>query len=132
MRLDKLLMFSEAQEVTVTADSTNILDLLDQGDDLSRTLNLFCRVGTAVTADGAATVTVSVQTCDTADGSYTTLYTTAAIGKASLTAGADAIAPMALPTGLKRYVKLVYTVATGPLTAGTFTAGITPSLDKSL
>lgn len=128
MMLDKNLMFSEEQAVTATADSTNILDLRDNGDDLSRLLNLFVLVTAAATAEGSATVTFSVQTCATVDGSYETIYTTGAIGKATLVAGYKPI-DAALPTGLKRFVKVVYTVATGPLTAGAFTAGITPSRD---
>lgn len=131
MLLDKYLTFSEGQVVTVTADSTNILDLRDNGDDLGRLLNLFVLVSAVVTADGSATVTFTVETCATEGGSYEVIYTSGAIGKAALTAGAKPV-DIALPTGLKRYVKVVYTVATGPLTGvSAFTAGITPSRDKA-
>lgn len=133
MLLDKYLTFSELQALTEgdTCDSTNILDLRDNGDDLSRILNLFVLVGTAVTASGSATVAFSVATCATEGGSYVEIYNSGAIGKAALTAGAKPV-DIALPTGLKRYVKVIYTVATGPLLTGTFTAGITPSRDKGL
>lgn len=131
MLLDKYLTFSEAQAVTVTADSTNILDLRDNGDDLGRLLNLFVQMGLAGTAAGSATLTITVETCATEGGSYTVVHTTGAIAVASLTAGAKVL-DIALPTGLLRYVKLVYTVATGPLLTGTVTAGITPSRDKAL
>ncbi len=131
MLLDKYLTFSEEQAVTATADSTNILDLRDNGDDIGRLLNLILMVVAAAEASGSATVTFSVQTCATVGGSYDTIYTSAAIGKAALTAGARPV-DIALPAGLKRFVKVVYTVATGPLTAGTFTAAVTPSRDKGL
>jgi hypothetical protein len=127
MLVDKFLMFGELQAVTATAASTDYLDFsafrnVGIGPN---NVELFCFVGTAVTAAGAATVTFSLE-CDdnSAFSSATTLYTTAAIGKATLVAGYNALAGVKIPEGCERYVQLRYTVATGPLTAGTFTAGL--------
>ena len=47
----------------------------------------------------------------------------AAIGKADLTAGKQA-AVLKLPSNLRRYIRVYYTVGTGPLTAGKFSAQI--------
>ena len=48
-----------------------------------------------------------------------------AIPKASLTAGTQVLR-VAVPYGTERYLRLFYTVATGPLTAGKFTSGLVP------
>lgn len=124
---DKFAMFGEAQAVTVTATSTDYLDLKAYRDIGigPNELELFCYIGTAVTAAGAATVTISLECDDNAAfSSATTLFTTTAIGKATLVAGYNALAGVKIPAGCEQYLQLRYTIATGPLTAGTFTAGI--------
>lgn len=125
MILDRNTLVSNAQAVTATAVSTDTIDLgavrdIGTGTDISA----FVTVDVAATAAGAATVTFAVITSANADlSSATTLYTTAAIGKATLVAGYkvfDITIPKQL---LSRYLGLSYTVATGPLTAGAFTGG---------
>lgn len=134
MILDKELMMSEAQVVTATAASTNVIDLgarlgLDPG--LSDDLWLQIRVDTTATASGSATVTFALQTDDDeAFGSATTLWTSTAIGKATLVAGYNVVR-MRLPLGVERYVRVYYTVATGPLTAGKFDAFINSGVQES-
>lgn len=123
MMYDKLNTFGTAQAVTASAASTDIIDLgavRDLGN--GEPLELVILVGTTVTADGAATVTFALQTDDN-DGfsSAATLASTAAIGKASLTAGTEVLR-VKVPLDVERYLRVYYTVATGPLTAGTFTA----------
>jgi hypothetical protein len=128
---DAQLELSVAQAVTVTAASTNYIDQTAAGDAIGTgsTMYLVVRVGTAATATGAATVTFDLRTdSDPAFGTETTLFSSGAIGKASLTANTW-IVRVALPLGLKQYSRLYYTVATGPLTAGTFDAFITNALD---
>jgi hypothetical protein len=127
---DRLEMFSNAQAVTGTADSTNVLDLGAHGDDLQRNLMLFVQVREPATAEGAATVKVGVYT-GTAEGSQATLlHETAAIAKATLVAGYFML-KIPLPANVGRYLKLTYTVATGPLTAGTFDAGLIWGIDQT-
>ena len=46
-----------------------------------------------------------------------------AFSLAAMTAGAQLVA-IAVPRGVKRYLRVNYTVATGPLTGGTFNAGL--------
>ena len=120
---DKQLILSNAQAVTASAASENIIDLTKAGDALAGAeLYLEILVNTLVTADGAATVTFAIQT-DTVDtfASAVTLLATAAIGKASLVAGKEVL-KVKLPIGLLQYLRVYYTVATGPLTAGKFDA----------
>jgi len=132
MYRDAQLELSVAQAVTSTAASTNYIDLGAAGDAVGTgsTCYLVVRVGTAATAAGAATVTFDLQTdSDPAFGTAVTLFSSGALAKTALTANTWII-QIALPLGLKRYVRLNYTVATGPLTAGTFDAFITNTLDR--
>ena len=125
MYLDKQLMFSEAQAVTVTAASTNVIDL-GAGTDAGagEPLEMMVMVDEAATAAGSATVTIALETDDNeAFASPATLASSGAIGKAALTAGSSHFR-LEVPEGAERYLRLTYTVATGPLTAGKFTAGL--------
>jgi hypothetical protein len=54
---------------------------------------------------------------------------TAAIGKAALVAGAQFVIPM--PTRHRRYVRVNYTVGTGPLTAGKFSAQVVAGIQQN-
>lgn len=131
MLLDRETLLSDAQAVTATAFSTNSYDQSSQGRNLGRKdLRVFITTLVAATAAGAATVTFEVGEADDAAGTnFTALFTSPAIGKAALTAGA---VPVDIPlpdTGTKRYLMVRYTVATGPLTAGTFTAALVRGSD---
>lgn len=132
MYRDAQLEFSVAQAVTASAASTNYVDLGAAGDavGVGSTCFLVIRVGTAVTSGGASTVTFDLRTdSDPAFGTETTLFTSGAIAKASLTANTW-IVQVAVPLGVKRYLRVYYTVATANLTAGTFDAFITNTLDR--
>lgn len=126
MILDKGNLVSSAQAVTSSAGSTDVIDLsqaraIGDGEELE----FFVNVDTAATAAGAATVTFQVQTDDnSAFSSPTTVIQTDAIPKATLVAGYQI--KISLPVGAtpERYLRLYYSVATGPLTAGAFTAGL--------
>lgn len=124
MILDNQLELSDGQaETTVAAhDSDNIID---QGvaSDAAKEMYLIIQVDEAVTSGGAATVTFSLQ--DSPDNStYTAKWTSAAIGKATLVAGYQVVA-MRLPQDMNRYIKVVYTIGTAVLTAGSFSAFLT-------
>jgi hypothetical protein len=135
MITDALLQLSTAQAVTVTANSTYSIDLgvnrdIAVGDDLYAIFN----VDESVTAAGAATVTFQVVTSASADLSSPTIIAELdAVAKTELTAGRKplvlAINPsfiLAQPIG-QRYLGVIYSIATGPLTAGKFSAVITDS-----
>ena len=131
---DAYARFSDAQAVTVTADSEDVWDQ-GVGEDAwgvarahpeiaeGRPLCLNVVARAAFTAGGSATFTVSIESCATVDGSYTVHYTGTTIAVAAMTAGSRHLA-MALPEGLLRFVKLVYTVATGPMLTGTIDAWV--------
>lgn len=130
------------QNVTVTAISTNVLDLRQSNiplladEGISGPEMWFCiDVDTAITAAGAATVTFSLESDSTADlaTSATVHWTTAAIGKATLIAGFNVVR-IQLPSAAtyERFLGVRYTVATGPLTQspGGFVAYLTPSIPR--
>lgn len=123
MIIDKLARFDTANAVTTSESSVDIMDLGVNPRDIGKGEPLWVewRVATAATAAGAATVTFSIQTA-TGDAftTSTTLVSTAAIGKATLVAGYRT--QLRIPPGVQRYIRVYYTVATGPLTAGAFDA----------
>lgn len=135
MYLDKQAEFSDSQVVTATAISTNVMDLyagtgtpnvnnvlrdLGAGEDVT----LVVQVDTTATAAGAATVTVTLES-DSVPGlgtSPTVHFTSSAYALANLTTGATLFA-IKLPYGsYERYLGVRFTVGTGPLTAGAFSA----------
>lgn len=124
MIYDKLNTFGTDQAVTVTAPSTDSLDLgvNPRGIGNGEPLELVIVVTEAATAAGAATVTVDLETDDNAGfASPAVVASSGAIGKAALTAGTEVLR-VKVPLGVERYLRVNYTVATGPLTAGRFTA----------
>lgn len=136
MLLDKQLAFSFATAVTVTAISDvidtqatlNPLKDLGAGDDVF----LYISVPTTVTAAGAATVTITLESDSTANLATAPVVhlSTIAIPKATLVAGYEVLKVVLPRDSYKRFVGIRYTVATGPLTAGAFTAvlaGDTPA-----
>lgn len=133
MLIDVQGLLSDNQAVTATAFSTN---QFDQGANAPRRnlgrkeLRLIIETLETVTAAGAATVTFELGEADDAAGTnFTAFYTTPAIPKATLVAGYNPV-DMPLPdTGSRRMLMVRYTVATGPLTAGKFTAVLVLSTD---
>lgn len=120
MILDKTNEFSDGQTVTATAISTNVIDLNPSGanDELDigagEPVWLVVQVDETATAAGAA-----LDSSDTV-----TVAAPAAVALADLTAGSE-IARFRLPGGdYLRYLGVRYTVGTGPLTAGKFSAFI--------
>lgn len=136
MITDALLQFSAAQAVTAAAASTNAIDL-GVGRDLGmgEPLEVDIRVNTTCTAAGAATVQFQLQTAD--DSAFgtnlQTVVQTDAIPIARLAAGASIPLHVdrSAPYPARRYMRLFYNVATGPLTAGAFTAGIVKNVQDA-
>ncbi|MFU1980139.1 Bbp16 family capsid cement protein [Bordetella hinzii] len=131
MIIDKLLQVSDGQAVTASAASTDVIDFGQANpntgmDDRSK---MVITVDESADAAGAATVTFSVQ--DSADNAtFADVAVTGAIGKANLAAGKQVVIPM--PTKLRRYCRVYYTVATGPLTAGKFSAQVVTGIQQNV
>ena len=131
MIIDKFLQVSDAQAVTASAASTDVIDFgqASPNTGMDDRTSMVITVDEAAAASGAATVTISVQ--DSADNStFADVAVTAAIGKATLAAGYQIVIPM--PTKLRRYCRVYYTVATGPLTAGKFSAQVVSGVQQNV
>lgn len=130
MIIDRFLKVSRDQAVTATAASTDHIDFgqATPNTGLHDRLHMVFTVSEAAAAAGAATVTFAIQ--DSADGTtWADVVSTGAVGKAALPAGAQVVLPM--PVQHKRYVRANYTVGTGPLTAGKFSAQVVAGLQIS-
>jgi hypothetical protein len=131
MYIDKLLQVSNEQAVTASAASTDVIDFGQTNPNVGMNdrTSLVVTVDETATAAGAATVTFALQ--DSADNSaWADVAVTAAIGKATLVAGYQHVIPM--PTKLRRYCRMNYTVATGPLTAGKFSAQVVAGIQQNV
>lgn len=131
MFIDKLLQVSNEQAVTSSAASTDVIDFgqANPNSGLNDNITLAITTDEAATASGSATVTFSIQ--DSADNStFTDVYATAAIAKATLVAGYQVLIPV--PYKLRRYMRVYYTVATGPLTAGKFSAQLVTGVQQNI
>lgn len=132
MRIDKENQFSNAQAVTATAISENVID----ARHLSNTLKdlgqggqpLYLWISIDESFATATSVTFSLESDSTANlaTSATVHWTTPAIAIASLTAG-TVVARIQLPEAAtyERYLGLRYTIDGSSATAGKVTAFIT-------
>ncbi len=115
MLLDKTLVLSDAQALRSTGASTHTADLTAAGDAVPGSLAVIAHADTAFT--GATQVVAAVQTAT--DSVFTSPVTLASVTLTG-TQLADTtknLFALALPAGLKRYVRIYYTV-TGTVTAG--------------
>ena len=131
MILDNQTLLSNAQAITGDAGSTNQIDLGPIRPGIVRDIGngkpipILIQVTEAFAAAGAATMTVALQADD--NPSFTSPKT---VGSVSGVPVADmkpgkAITIDYVPRGTnERYIRLNYTVITGPFTAGRITAGI--------
>lgn len=131
-------LLSDQQAITVTAASTNSIDLGATGTVYGTTaaivrdlgkgepdVDLLVQATEAFTAAGAATLTITLQTDDnSAFSSATDALVLGPFGKAVLVAGWK-LPVQYVPNGInERYFRLNYTVATGPMLTGKLTAGV--------
>ena len=131
MIIDRFNEFSDAQAVTASAAS-NVVDLLAAGAIESKPMYLHIKVNDGAEASGSATVAFKLQTDgDEAFGSATDLWASSAVGKATLVAGYQVVRLPINGMALERYLRVYYTVATGPLTGGKFDAFLSADADSN-
>lgn len=129
--------FSDAQSIVGVAaaaiNSTNYRDLgvardISPGQDLWLVILIQT---TVLAAAGAANVTFKLledSQADMASGSAKTLWSSAAIAKATLVAG-YVVAKIKVPSTSKRYLRVTATPDTNDTTAGKIDAFLTPNAD---
>jgi hypothetical protein len=131
MIMDAELELSNAQVLTATALSTNVIDLgpnswAGNSMGLPDSPPIGFKVDTTFTAAGAATLQIEALSSAANDLSSPNVhYKSDPIPVASLVAGADLskwLGDFRIPVLSGRYFGLRYTVATGPFTAGAITA----------
>ena len=146
MYVDTQTEFSDAQAVTSTAISSNVMDLFTVdsagGTAAANTridigagtgdLYLVVQTQTAVTDTGSdATLTLTLESADDAGLTTNAIvhYSTGTLAFATYASAGTIVAAVRLPAGLyRRYLGLRYTVASGPFLTGKFDAFLTPTL----
>ncbi len=116
MLLDQNIMFSDAQALRETGASTHTIDLTAGGN---APLGRLVVLGHAdVAFAGATQIVCALQTCDKADfSSGVSTLVSATVGATELADVQKNLFALGIPSGLKRYLRMYYTV-TGTVTAG--------------
>lgn len=122
MIIDRDNMFSNNKTIT-SSTTSDVIDLGAAGDALGQELTFHAIVGTTFT--GLSSLAVKIQTSDN-NSSWTDSVAGPAVPVAELVAGKDVFC-VRVPQGLKRYVRLSYTVS-GTATAGTITSFMSKDL----
>lgn len=136
MILDKFNEFADAQAVTSTAISQNVIDLAPLGGgtgtntvrDIGSGEDVYLVVRTVQAAtdsgsDATLTVTLESDSTENLATSPTVHFSTGAMAFAAFSPAGTELAAIKLPAGnYERYLGVRFTVASGPLTAGTFDA----------
>lgn len=139
MILDKFNEFADAQAVTSTAISQNVIDLAPLGGgtgtntvrDIGSGEDVYLVVRTVQAAtdsgsDATLTVTLESDSTENLATSPTVHFSTGAMAFAAFSPAGAELAAIKLPAGnYERYLGVRFTVASGPLTAGTFDAFLT-------
>lgn len=129
--LDAFLEFSNAQAITTTVASTNVLDLHSKlGDALEP--GAWLRVAVETTFASGTSLQAQLQTADTVDFTGTsavTLVQSAAIAVADLVAGKEMLV-VKLPKNCKRYLRVYYPHVGVVHTAGKVDAYIQNNVDS--
>lgn len=122
MLLDAKLLMSNQQAITANAAST---DVIDRGDtkDVGRAGDIPLLVQVTETFNNLTSLAIAIQTdSDSGFGTAVTLATVT-VALADLKAGYQ-LPIITLPKGVKRYLRLNYTVTGTAPTTGKVTAGI--------
>jgi hypothetical protein len=137
MYIDKQAEFSDAQAVTATAISTNVMDLISNASGKNplrdigtgQDVYLVILTQTAATDSGSdATLAITLESDSTENlaTSPTVHFSTGALAFAAFSPVGTVLAAVKLPAGsYERYLGVRYTVGSGPLTAGAFDAFLT-------
>lgn len=143
MYIDSQLLFSDAQAVTSTAISSNVIDLNPDGYGLASNVQdigigeeVYLVVQTAVTitdsgSDATLAVTLESDTVVGLNSANVVHISTGTLAFATYATAGTVIFAGKLPVAdYKRYLGVRYTVASGPFTAGAITAFLTKDIQR--
>lgn len=124
---DAFSLYSDAQALTGTAASTNLIDHLAAGHMGSgEPMALVLDVDVAAdTASGNETYVVTLQTDDNSGFSSAATVATATIAGSALTAGSQHVLPIPPGVNVERYTRVNYTLG-GTTPSVTLTARLAP------
>jgi len=128
MYFDQQSIFDQAARITVTRRSVNVMRYRSGvGEQVTIQFN----IDGSFAADGPATLNVSIVTDDNEDLSTPTVIQDlpAPIQVADLITGFNFSLKVASEF-FEGYIGLLYTVTNGPMTAGTLTAAVVPSVQN--
>lgn len=156
MILEKQSELSDSQVVTATAISTNVIDTLltqypfligeanltaatNTGTDYTKDIGigeplwLVLQCDVTATAGGAATNTITFESSDAAALTSPTVHATTVAFSIAQMVGGTTLTALMPPSGLyKQFLGVRYTIATGPLTAGSFSAFMSRNLQRNV
>jgi len=118
--LDAELEFSDNQEETAIGDhdSANILDLGTEDLGKGNPVNVHAKVGTQFATGAGGTLQATLQHGDSNTGPWEDVIKSGVFPAADLVPGKD-LFNMSLPgNNLKQFLKMVYSIVTGAMTAG--------------
>lgn len=133
---DQLLMFSDAQVLTATAVSTNVIDLGPLGGAPSANLIrdigagevMWLVISSPTVLDSAAegaTLVITLESDDNAAQSSPTVhYTSGTLTEATVSAAGWELLVRVPPSAYQRYLAVRYTVAVENFTTGTISAAL--------
>jgi hypothetical protein len=132
MYLDHEVLFDNDVAITVTRNSTNVIDFIKEAPDIGAGEDLFVmvKVTTAFTAGGSATLQVALVADDNEALTTPTILQGQVVAVASLIAGFELRFRIHPSSVTERFLGFIYTVATGPMTAGKITAGIVKDIQR--
>ena len=137
MYIDKQAEFSDAQAVTATAISTNVMDLISNASgknplrDIGTGQDVYLVIQTQAAAidsgsDATLAITLESDSTENLATSPTVHFSTGTLAFAAFSPVGTVLAAVKLPAGsYERYLGVRYTVGSGPLTAGAFDAFLT-------
>jgi hypothetical protein len=137
MIMDRTALFSDAQAITATTASTNIVDLGATGTvfgaaaalsrDIGKGTDIPLAIRVTESFNNLTSLTIGVEVAtDAAFTSPVSVFTSPAYSLANLAAGAKYLLPDTVPVGTNlRFVRLKYTLVGTAPTTGKITAGIT-------
>ena len=126
MLVDQNGILSEKQAVTTTAASTNTVDLSAAGNFVPGSIFAVCRVD--VDFATLTSLKVALETDSNSNFSSAVELASASFLAAALTANKTLLA-VAVPAGVKRYLRAKYTVTGSAATAGKVTCFLTDAVD---